>query len=112
MQSSDAVAAQNKRAVDEGAAGAQAPPAKSIRFAADTKPAGASSVGFKLPASHTAAASASVPETPAVHANQKVGVPVDLDGGYRCTKTGRWVGNGTWVRPPLLFHPLCPVATT
>jgi hypothetical protein len=103
-------AAQNKRPVEEGVAGAQAPPAKSIKFAADTKPAGASSVGFRLPASHAAAgASATAAAAPAVHANQKIGVPVDLDGGYRCTKTGRWIGNGTWVRPPFVHHPWsCP----
>ena len=95
-------AASSKRPVEDGAQRErQEPPSKSIKFAADTKPS-VSSVGFNLPASHvTSGASAPGDATPAVHANQKVGEPVDLDGGYRCTKTGRWIGNGTWVRPPL-----------
>ena len=102
-----AAASTNKRPADAAAgggdAGEEAPPRKSIKFAADTKPAAASSVGFKLPGAPGAGlpgpgAAAGAASAPAVHANQKIGVPVDLDGGYRCGKTGRWIGNGTWVR--------------
>lgn len=96
------------RAADDHAEG---PPRKSVKFAAETKPP-QSSVGFKLPAGKAAAgadaAAGAAGATPLVaHANQKVGVPVELDGGYRCTKTGRWIGNGTWVRSPAsLRHPI------
>ena len=43
------------------------------------------------------AVGAAAAQTPTVHANSRVGVAVDMDGGYRDPGTGRWVGNGTWV---------------
>ena len=43
------------------------------------------------------AVGAAAVQTPTVHANSRVGVAVDMDGGYRDPGTGRWVGNGTWV---------------
>lgn len=100
--------ASNKRQVE--GAGAEAPPSKSVKFASDaaSMPPPPSNVGFKLPpgshgeAGASASAAAAGATVPAVHANQKVGVPVDLDGGYRCSKTGRWIGNGDWVRPTTL----------
>ena len=95
-------AAPAKRPVEEGAGAAVEAPAKKrgIAFAEDTKPAAAD--GLKAPAPRPAGtagggAAAAGAAAPAVHSNQNIDVPVDFDGGRRCSKTGRWIGNGTWV---------------
>ena len=82
----------------------QEPPAKIMKSSDFKVPAPPRGVSFAAgtsadaTASGAAAAAAGVLAPGGVHSNAQVGLRVDLDGGYRDSATGRWIGNGSWVR--------------
>jgi hypothetical protein len=61
-----------------------------------TAPCGASEVSPAATAAATAAGGTVAAGTP--HSDTQTGLQVDMGGGYRCTRTGRWIGSGSWVR--------------